>query len=136
MLHYPSFVYAAEAVEFGQTADNTNPCLLLLFKKGLNSENMFWFECTFRREISTGKRSHTKGYTKELLECHTSFSYACETACMAKVLIVFGSQNRDRVQARVSLRTCTVQNEGKNVQILLQIDASTVERVFVYVLHP
>jgi hypothetical protein len=55
---------------------------------------------------------------------------------MAKVLIVFGSQNRDRVQARINLRTYNVQNEGKNVQISLQIDGNTTERVFVYVPRP
>ena len=90
MLHYPNFVCASEAVDFGETADDTNPCLLLLFKKGFNSENLFWFEYTFRRELSTGKRSHTKKYSKDLLKCHTTFSNACETTCLAKVLVVFG----------------------------------------------
>ena len=93
-LYYSSFVCASEAVEFGQTADDTNPCLLLLFKKGLDSENMFWFEYTFRRETSIGKRSHTKGYTKELLECHTSFSYACETACSESVDSLWITESR------------------------------------------
>ncbi|KAF4630653.1 hypothetical protein G7Y89_g7486 [Cudoniella acicularis] len=112
MLHYPSFFGASKAVDFGQTADDTNPCLLLLFKRGLNSENMFWFEYPFHRKMFTGKRSHTKNYTKDLLKCHTTFSNARETTCLAKVLVVFGSQNGDRVQARENMRTYIVQNEA------------------------
>jgi hypothetical protein len=57
-------------------------------------------------------------------------------ACMTKVSIAFGSQNRDRVQARINMCTFNVQNEGKNIQISLQMDGNMIECVVVYVSHP
>ena len=49
MLNYPTF--KTRNPDSGETADATNVCTNLLIKKGLTSDNSFWYEACFRRQV-------------------------------------------------------------------------------------
>lgn len=130
--HYSSFFCAPRLSILMKLRMTQYICLRLIFTKGPQVQKHVLVRIHSR--IFTSKRSHTKNYSEDRLECRTTLS--SETTCLAKLHVVFRSQDRDRVQVRENMRMYNVQNAGKNVQIPLHIQLTRLRALLLMYLAP
>jgi hypothetical protein len=137
-LNYPTF--KTKNLEYGETADDTNPCMNLLMRKGLAASNAFWYEANFRRQTPTKSRHQevdTKLWSMEIKDAHSEFSRLCETRGK-KVLLLLGAPNRKDFNQRYDVAETAVKVSETvlvNVGIVRRPDGTT-DFLVVYCPHP
>lgn len=115
LLNHPSFVtdYGIN----GEVCDPSNSCIELVIGKGFNKGNAFWFDHFSRRER---KSDSMQGYSVATTACHVDWCAFLQHQMHAKVEIVWGKANYDRLRKTLDLSTFRLWGPLSMVDIYLE----------------
>ncbi|KAI9836550.1 MAG: hypothetical protein M1819_001182 [Sarea resinae] len=132
-LHYPSFT--TKQRYNSEIADSTNCCIRLVLEKGFTSKDSFMFNTFQRRE----KRNGLKRYTEASKDAHYGWSNLLRREMHAKVEVVYGKANRERIEKTSRLTPIELCGSWEGVTIHLELAVAnplTPLRIIVFVHHP
>jgi hypothetical protein len=134
-LNYPTF--RTQKLEYGESADITNPSTKLLMQKGLLADQTFWFEADFRRRQAVKGRSKSRmQQSTQVLSIHTETSSWLERLSK-KVFLIFGAENRKDFNARYNSHQHVIQlTESERVTTGLIRQGGSISYIIVYCPHP
>lgn len=134
-LHFPTFVTAQRFD--GEVADNTNPCIALLYAKGFTHENSFIFDHFCRRENSRAQ-SPSVEYPEGPKACHTAWTGELRSHMTAKVEVVWGKPMRQLLFNSLALISFTLWGSCEGLEIYLEKDevGNGIKRIIIPVDHP
>lgn len=142
ILHYPSFT--SLQVENAVVYDPTNPSITRLARSGFNDENALWLDRFCRRRVTTnsgGERfSPNRDVEAGVLQHHLEFHDLCLRTATSKVLVVFGTENKEYFKKKWDgrLEEMKLWGDYKDISLwaLASEDKTQVERLVLFLWHP
>lgn len=142
MLHYPSFT--SLQVENAVVYDPTNPSIIRLARSGFNDQNALWLDRFCRRRVTTnsdGDRfSPNRDVEAAVLQHHHEFLDLCLEASASKVVVVFGTENKEYFKKKWDgrLEEMRLWGDYRNISLwaLSSEDNTLVERLVLFLWHP
>lgn len=103
LLHFPTFKVAVGLVSWGETAEESNPCIACVLRKLLDWKSFLMLDTYNRRASPIPRKQRRKNHMvpmdtwpEDLRRLHEQFAENIMHTSTAKVWVVFGKANKER----------------------------------------
>lgn len=143
VLHYPS--YTSRQINDALVFDPTNPSITRLSSSGFNARNALWLDRYSRRRMTSVKKGVRFNPSEHIdpapLQYHHNWLDLCLRTSAAKVLAIFGSENKEYFTKKWGQRLEELRLWGAYQDSSLWIlhpegDNTRVERLVLFLWHP